>query len=459
MVLLVGSTPYSDVKPLVPFFEWLGSTSVQLLESSQQAEELEQQLKSNTQAGAILLFHSLEYTLHQAVTGQDSAEGVVERWRLAAEQMLRLSKLYRGRVFLFDLDEVLSYPQMFFDLCVDKFSVTSEVPTGCKVLPQFNPAPASLTLAVAQLKKTQMPLFRLSEQLKACAYPVNISEVKAESSDPLAAFNEYRQLLLQAQALSASQADTEAKLSDRDNELLLQTQRNQQLATDLEQREEESSLLIKQLHTVQEELERAYLDKESLEEENSLLINQLHTVQEEFEQIFLDRKSLQDECSHLQQAVTDLNADLNARVSELEGNLQQQGKANDQLKRHLAASELRIQLLNHQLSEQKRLSGLNRIERSLLKKKQLAKAEEINQCEWFDAQWYLDQYPDIASDQRLSSNPALHYLRFGAFEGRNPSVRFNSFNYLLANPDVLESGMNPLWHFIKQGLDEGRKPL
>jgi hypothetical protein len=46
---------------------------------------------------------------------------------------------------------------------------------------------------------------------------------------------------------------------------------------------------------------------------------------------------------------------------------------------------------------------------------------------------------------------------YGASEGRNPSVDFNSFNYIQAYPDVASEGMNPLVHFIKYGQYEGRK--
>ena len=36
----------------------------------------------------------------------------------------------------------------------------------------------------------------------------------------------------------------------------------------------------------------------------------------------------------------------------------------------------------------------------------------------FDADWYLEKYPDVAV---LGLDPYAHYLMFGAHEGRNPN--------------------------------------
>lgn len=74
----------------------------------------------------------------------------------------------------------------------------------------------------------------------------------------------------------------------------------------------------------------------------------------------------------------------------------------------------------------------------------------------FDAQWYLDQYPDLANSRSARRHPERHYVRFGAAEGRNPGPEFNSQRYLDENPDVAELGVNPLWHYIEFGQWEGR---
>jgi hypothetical protein len=47
--------------------------------------------------------------------------------------------------------------------------------------------------------------------------------------------------------------------------------------------------------------------------------------------------------------------------------------------------------------------------------------------------------------------PLLHYLKYGGFEGRNPSEKLNSAFYLRQNPDVKAAGRNPLVHYSLYG--------
>jgi glycosyltransferase involved in cell wall biosynthesis len=73
----------------------------------------------------------------------------------------------------------------------------------------------------------------------------------------------------------------------------------------------------------------------------------------------------------------------------------------------------------------------------------------------FDAAWYRRENPDVA---RAGADPWRHYLKHGAFEGRNPNPHFDSAFYLRAHPDVAASGMNPLVHYVRDGAREGRNP-
>ncbi|MDS0860105.1 hypothetical protein NUV25_20575 [Burkholderia pseudomultivorans] len=57
----------------------------------------------------------------------------------------------------------------------------------------------------------------------------------------------------------------------------------------------------------------------------------------------------------------------------------------------------------------------------------------------FDAEWYLQEYPDVAES---GQDPILHYLIFGAKEGRRPSASFVA----VPNPPEASGGAedNPL---------------
>ena len=73
----------------------------------------------------------------------------------------------------------------------------------------------------------------------------------------------------------------------------------------------------------------------------------------------------------------------------------------------------------------------------------------------FDAAWYVAKNADV-SESRL--DPALHYLRHGAAERRDPNPFFSSGYYLDAYADVAGAGMNPLLHYLGNGAAEGRNP-
>ncbi len=73
----------------------------------------------------------------------------------------------------------------------------------------------------------------------------------------------------------------------------------------------------------------------------------------------------------------------------------------------------------------------------------------------FDAEFYLTQYPDVAD---AGVNPLSHYLSEGVAEGRKPNLYFDTAYYLQQNPDVAQSGMNPLLHYLLHGSKEGREP-
>ena len=77
----------------------------------------------------------------------------------------------------------------------------------------------------------------------------------------------------------------------------------------------------------------------------------------------------------------------------------------------------------------------------------------IHRSGLFNKPWYLKNNPDVA---HAKMNPLLHYLRYGGFEGRDPSPDFCSELYLDTYEDVKKAGINPLIHYLQYGLKEGR---
>ncbi|WP_083199034.1 glycoside hydrolase family 99-like domain-containing protein [Sphingobium sp. Ndbn-10] len=66
----------------------------------------------------------------------------------------------------------------------------------------------------------------------------------------------------------------------------------------------------------------------------------------------------------------------------------------------------------------------------------------------FDADWYLSNYPDVAT---LNVEPLRHYFALGAQLGREPSPAFDSAKYRRKHGDV----PNPLLHYL---LNRSKKP-
>ena len=76
----------------------------------------------------------------------------------------------------------------------------------------------------------------------------------------------------------------------------------------------------------------------------------------------------------------------------------------------------------------------------------------LAKCDLFDATWYCAANADLGKIRY----PALHYLRRGAAEGRNPGPAFDGDAFRARYPDVDMSDANPLLHYFRIGRHEHR---
>ena len=77
-------------------------------------------------------------------------------------------------------------------------------------------------------------------------------------------------------------------------------------------------------------------------------------------------------------------------------------------------------------------------------------------AKFIDFEYYLTNY---YFDKNIYASPIEHYNQVGWKLGHNPNLHFDTQFYLDNNPDVKESGMNPLYHYILFGKDEGRTTI
>lgn len=77
---------------------------------------------------------------------------------------------------------------------------------------------------------------------------------------------------------------------------------------------------------------------------------------------------------------------------------------------------------------------------------------------FFDPDHYLAGFAAPAAAP-ARADALAHFLRHGWREGRSPALCFDTRFYLSAHPDVARQGINPLWHYVMAGRDEGRLPV
>jgi len=73
----------------------------------------------------------------------------------------------------------------------------------------------------------------------------------------------------------------------------------------------------------------------------------------------------------------------------------------------------------------------------------------------FDLSWYIQRNSDVLLK---GVDPVWHWLTVGWQEGRDPNPFFSTSWYLELNLDVADAGENPLMHYLSYGASEGRDP-
>ncbi|MDB2407702.1 glycosyltransferase [Jannaschia sp.] len=71
----------------------------------------------------------------------------------------------------------------------------------------------------------------------------------------------------------------------------------------------------------------------------------------------------------------------------------------------------------------------------------------------FDADWYVRRYPDVAES---GLEPIEHFLDIGCQIGRNPGPNFDSARYLRDHADVARIDYCPIFHYLRHGKAENR---
>lgn len=87
-----------------------------------------------------------------------------------------------------------------------------------------------------------------------------------------------------------------------------------------------------------------------------------------------------------------------------------------------------------------------KLRRTVATPDEVADARELRASTLFDGVWYLSTYPEVAG---TGLSPALHYLRYGAEEGKDPGPEFSTNHYITRHPQIRRTGANPLLNHLR----------
>ncbi len=278
--------------------------------------------------------------------------------------------------------------------------------------------------------------------------------------------------------------------------------------------EQENELLLLQLHQVQEELETVFLQKQQIDQAQKKQDTKLRQLQQELDEtrrklqaedkarkgLVSEQQKLQAQIEQLTKAKSEqarlaterqeLITQIKQAQEKLEAANKETGQENEllllqlhQVQEELEHYFLKYQELMQESNEEPQKESNDSEEHQEIEKtsptkpleftasiralkkpfKRLSKSQKnekrqielLKGSDLFDEAWYLAEYPDVAES---GINPIKHYLRYGATEDRNPSSKFDTAFYLSTNPDIDATEINPLIHYIRFGREEGRPP-
>ncbi|MBY5924890.1 MULTISPECIES: class I SAM-dependent methyltransferase [unclassified Halomonas] len=320
-----------------------------------------------------------------------------------------------------------------------------------------------------------------------------LQEKAALEADREQRFDELSQLTMLMEQAEAQRDEQARAGEDKQRELAKMTLRLEQMAAELakaNQKAAQTDHLQEQLIRLQVQQKTAEQGKQALEATNSRLKQELEAKDREFTALKAQGKEHdkqhQSQLAQARQRVTELEE----RLAGAQSDCAQARERNLKLESEKRLVERSHQALQQQLDDRfEELAELTRMLEEqnagspepkpaqeprgfrsafpafppLSGKSRGAKARQLKEdlklvkaSGLFDSQWYLAQNPDVKD----SGIPAIeHFVRFGGQEGRSPSERFDTQWYLNEYPDVVDSNINPLVHYLRFGRQEQRLPM
>jgi len=206
-------------------------------------------------------------------------------------------------------------------------------------------------------------------------------------------------------------------------------------------------------------LERTRKSLISKDRENSQILEESRQAlmeREKFEKLMViaenDLKKANNQILEFQNTLEQLQVTLRIKLKEAEGYTEHLKAAREELAGLYKSPAIRFEKrLRKILEKNKLVLLLISVKKNTSDKRGI---RIIRKSGFFDREYYLLNNPDV---KESGMDPLEHFYKHGAIERRNPSKEFNTGFYLDNYPDVVQSRVNPLYHFIKYGIKEKRQ--
>lgn len=407
----------------------------------------DQMQQQHTQATAQLAASNDErdLLLQQLLHVQQEMEKLFQKKQIVKQQYSQLEQDYRTEVA--SLSEKLQYGEQTVEKTASQLHKLQDELK--RITDAHNQNQQQINELTASQRKLQQQLQTKTAQLSASDEERDLLLQQLQHVQ-----EEMEQLFHKEQAVKQQYS----QLQEQHRHVSAEHKQSQQQVTQLETKQASLQQQLKQLteqqQALQPQLSQTKTQLSNANAERDQLLQQLQQVQQELEQYYIK----------WQQAEQKLNYSDTARDKQQQRELSKLESQLRKSKARAAGAEHQLQLLQQELGAVKSstlwktgapVRALTRLVKKTdpAKQKLQQEAALIITSEYFDIDWYLQRYPDVAE---AKINPAEHYLKFGASEGRMPGPLFDGDWYLKRYPDVAQSGINPLLHFIKFGQLEGR---
>lgn len=415
-------------------------------------KKIKAELKSDSQK-IVIIYSTPARVIASGLRSQSEPEQLVTQWTQQAEALVELFKTYQSNFVL-----------------ANSNALKADI-SGLRKLVSMN-------------KKERATFDILSKEADADIYTLsahymidNNDSLKRQlvMLDACTAFNEYSEETCDIQTILNQQSEKEKQLEAELSKSQLALEQQQAEVVVLQQssegltkqvaQEKEATIEAEAKHSL--DIEKLQNTIKQLEKEKETIVTHLHSLQMNIESEYEKVQSLSVEKDKLNEALKNVQRDLTNQKEENELIIEQLHFVQEKLEESIPdTNRFKTKILNlekqiersesyqawlvKELLDSHEVNAKSWSYRSLMKKK----IKTIKESGLFDEAWYLETYQEIAASK---INPILHYLLYGAVEGKNPSAEFNTKNYLSVYFDVASNGMNPFIHYINFGKKEGRK--